>query len=221
VSRCACQGVAVTAPSPKDTYHHGDLRRALLDASMALVEERGVDGLTLREVARRAGVSHNAPYHHFPDKAAIVEALALEGYEMLLAEELAAIDPADAVPDRIRALGRAYVGFAVAHPARFTVMNRPELRRAGEVTEVHAAGMASEGPLFAAIDEGQADGSIAPGDREALALGAWAAVHGLSVLLVDGPLRELVPGGPALTAMIDQVLDVILEGLAARPRAPR
>ena len=83
------------------------------------------------------------------------------------------------MPDRIRALGRAYVGFAVAHPARFTLMNRPELRRAGEVTEVHAAGMASEGPLFAAIDDGQADGSIAAGDREALALGAWAAVHGL------------------------------------------
>jgi len=185
---------------------------------MDLVEERGIDGLTLREVARRAGVSHNAPYHHFADKAAIVEALALEGYEMLLADERSSVDTAAAVPERIRALGRAYVGFAVANPSRFTLMNRPELRRAGEVTDVHAAGMASEGPLFAAIDDGQADGSIIPGDREALALGAWAAVHGLSVLLVDGPLRELAPRGPALAVMIDRVLGVILDGLAARPR---
>ncbi|MGZ5326892.1 MAG: TetR/AcrR family transcriptional regulator [Actinomycetota bacterium] len=212
----------MTTSSPTSgAYHHGDLRCALLDAAMGLVEERGVHGLTLREVARRAGVSHNAPYHHFADKAAVVEALALEGYEMLLADELAAIDPSDAIYDRIRALGRAYIGFAVANPARFTVMNRPELRRAGQVTEVHAAGMASEGPLFAAIDEGQADGSIAPGDREALALGAWAAVHGLSVLLVDGPLRELGPRGSALVPMIDQVLDVILDGLATRPSSPR
>jgi AcrR family transcriptional regulator len=211
------QGVCVIARPAKGAYHHGDLRRTLLDASMALVEERGVDGLTLREVARRAGVSHNAPYHHFADKAAVVEALALEGYEMLLAVERAAVDPADGVPERIRALGRAYVGFAVAHPARFTLMNRPELRRAGEVTDVHAAGTASEGPLFEAIDAGQADGSIARGDRDALALGAWAAVHGLSVLLVDGPLRELVPRGPALGSIIDQVLDVILDGLVARP----
>jgi len=184
---------------------------------MGLVEERGVEGLTLREVARRAGVSHNAPYHHFADKAAVVAALALEGYEMLLAAELDAVDAADGTRDRIRALGRAYVGFAIAHPARFTLMNRPELRRAEEVTEVQSAGMASEGPLFEAIDDGQADGSIAAGDRDALALGAWAAVHGLAVLLVDGPLRELVPPGAALTAMTDQVLDVILDGLAARP----
>lgn len=185
---------------------------------MGLVEERGVDGLTLREVARRAGVSHNAPYHHFADKEAIVEALALEGYERLLAAELEAAGVSDDVPGRIRALGRAYVGFALAHPARFSLMNRAELRRAGEVTEVHAAGMASEGPLFAAIDEGQADGSLATGDRDALALGAWAAVHGLAVLLVDGPLRELAPRGPATDTLTEHVLDVILDGLAARPR---
>jgi len=187
---------------------------------MGLVEERGIDGLTLREVARRAGVSHNAPYHHFADKAAIVEALALEGYEMLLAVELAAIDAVAPVHERIRALGRAYVGFALAHPARFTLMNRAELRRADRVTDVQAAGVASEGPLLEAIQEGQADGTLAAGDRDAMALGAWSAVHGLSVLLVDGPLRELAPRGPVTDAMTEQVLDTILDGLAARPPAP-
>lgn len=204
------------ASPTKDSYHHGDLRHALLGAAIELVEERGVDGLTLREVARRAGVSHNAPYHHFADRAAMIEALALEGYEMLLAAELGAVDPEAAVLDRIRALGRAYVGFALAHPARFTLMNRAELRRADRVTDVQAAGVASEEPLLEAIEEGQADGSLAAGDRDALALGAWSAVHGLSVLLVDGPLRELAPRGPATDAMTEQVLDVILAGLAAR-----
>ena len=125
MSRWACATLAASTDSLdlKDAYDHGDLRRALLDAAMDLVEQRGIETVsTLREVARRAGVAHNAPYHHFADKAAVVEALALEGYEMLLADELSSDDTAAAVPERIRALGRAYVGFAVAHPARFTLM---------------------------------------------------------------------------------------------------
>lgn len=201
-----------------DGYHHGNLRPALLDAARRLVEERGIDGLTLREVARRAGVSHNAPYHHFQDKAALVQALAEDGYEQLLAAELASVDPAATIPDQIRALGHAYVRFALEDPQRFTLMNRPELRREDEVTPVQRAGMASEAPLLDAITAGQEAGFLAAGDPGVLGLGAWATVHGLAMLLVDGPLRDLVPHDDTLTPLIDGVLDTILLGLEARPR---
>jgi len=207
----------VTATAKTDGYHHGNLRAALLDAAMGLVEERGIDGLALREVARRAGVSHNAPYHHFQDKAALVQALAEDGYEQLLAAERAAVDPAAAIPDQIRALGHAYVRFALESPARFTLMNRPELRCEDEVTPVQRAGMASEAPLLDAITAGQETGSLADGDPGVLGLGAWATVHGLAMLLVDGPLRDLVPRDESLAPLIDGVLDTILLGLQARP----
>ena len=208
----------MTAAAKTDGYHHGNLRPALLDAARRLVEERGIDGLTLREVARRAGVSHNAPYHHFQDKAALVQALAEVGYEQLLAAEIASVDPTQTIPEQIRALGHAYVRFALDDPQRFTLMNRPELRREDEVTPVQRAGMASEAPLLDAIAAGQEAGFLAEGDPGLLGLGAWAAVHGLAMLLVDGPLRDLVPRDDTLTPLIDGVLDTILLGLEARPR---
>jgi AcrR family transcriptional regulator len=210
--------MTVTA-ARKDTYHHGDLRRVLMDAAMRLVEERGVDGFTMREVARRAGVSHNAPYHHFEDKAAVVAALAEEGYEMLLADEMASIDPAAPVLMQIRALGRAYVGFAAKHPDRFRLMNRPELRSSDAVTDVQAAGAASEAPLIDAIAHGQRTGVFAQGDAEALALAAWSMVHGLAMIAVDGPMRAQVRSPRQLRSMTDAVVDVLLDGLLARPSA--
>ena len=210
----------MTAAPKTDGYHHGNLRPALLSAATQLVEERGIDGLTLREVARRAGVSHNAPYHHFQDKAALVQALAEDGYEQLLAAELAAVDEAATVPARIRALGHAYVRFALESPERFTLMNRPELRREDEVTPVQRAGMASEAPLLDAITAGQEAGSLADGDPGLLGLAAWATVHGLAMLLVDGPLRDLVPRDESLGPLIDGVLDTILLGLQGRPTLP-
>ena len=101
----------------KDAYHHGNLRRALLDGSLAVIAEKGVEGLSLRDVASRIGVSHAAPYHHFADKTALVNALALEGMalmdtQMALAEEAAGDDP----KERLLGIGMAYVTFAVEHP---------------------------------------------------------------------------------------------------------
>src|SRR5512133_2304967 len=120
-----------TAPKPPGRYHHGELRRALLDASLAVIERDGVSALSLRELARRLGVSHAAPAHHFPDKAALLVEIAREGYERFGAALAAA---ADAAPDddaRLAAIGRAYVDFALAHPATFRVMFGRELAELG------------------------------------------------------------------------------------------
>ena len=123
--------------SRSDGYHHGDLRRALLDAAAELLEQRGVEGLTLREVARRAGVSHAATYHHFVDRAALIAALVESGFRQLtLAMQTAAAAVGGGVPgstlDRLRAIGVAYVVFATQHPALFRLLCRPELFAASD-----------------------------------------------------------------------------------------
>src|SRR5262245_65147086 len=99
------------------TYHHGDLPPALLKAAGKILEKEGVGGLSLRELARRAGVSHNAPYRHFPDREALLAALAAEGFAMLGSAQREAAAAAG-----LRGMGEAYVRFALAHPQRFRLM---------------------------------------------------------------------------------------------------
>jgi AcrR family transcriptional regulator len=182
------------------SYHHGDLRRALLSAALTLVAERGLDGFTLREVARRAGVSHAAPYHHFADRAALVAALVEVGFQELGTALQAAGEGWEGAPlVRLQRIGMAYVQYAVEHPTTFRLLFRPELRlpvaplgeapmpdRPDLATAVQA-GLAVYHLLRDAVQACQAAGLVA-GDTETLALTAWCAVHGLSTLLVDGPL---------------------------------
>jgi AcrR family transcriptional regulator len=152
-------------------YHHGDLRRALLDTALEAITEQGPVGLSLREVARRAGVSHAAPTHHFRDKTGLLTALAAEGWGLLA-------DALEAVPDRAFAeLGVAYVVFATGHPAHFAVMRAPGLVRADDPELVAAEHRAGE-----ALTVDQDD---RPRDRS-IALAGWAMVHGLSALILEG-----------------------------------
>lgn len=205
-----------TRTSRRDGYHHGDLRRALLDAARELVAERGVEGLTLRATARRAGVSHAAPYHHFADLHDLVAALAVEGLTRLRDEQReVAARPGTAV-ERIRALGVAYVRFALDDPFLFRLMWRPELRGDAGPTAVDEAGAESYAPLVTAIADGQTSGELVDGDAAGLALGAWSAVHGLAVLLVDGPLRRQVDAWDDAAPLVDAVIRVVLEGLRRR-----
>jgi AcrR family transcriptional regulator len=150
------------------TYHHGDLRSALLHSAGELLEEQGLESLSLREAARRAGVSHNAPYRHFPDRDALLAALAAEGFDML----------AGALGDRAgREMGEAYVRFALEHPNRFRLMfgGRLKLERHRELAS--AARRTYEG-LVAAFHDLPSP--------EIAAAAAWSLVHGLAQLLLDG-----------------------------------
>jgi AcrR family transcriptional regulator len=199
-----------------DGYHHGNLRRALLDAAAELVAERGVEALTLREVARRAGVSHAAPYHHFSDLSAMITALAVEGLAALRDDQVTTAGAYASPPQRIRALGTAYVRFALDDPARFRLMWRPELRGDAEPTLVDRVGEASYAPLLEAIAEGQATGDLIEGEVTGLALGAWSAVHGLALLMVDGPLRLQIGDWADAEPRVAAVVDVVLDGLRRR-----
>jgi AcrR family transcriptional regulator len=183
----------------RDRYHHGDLPRSLIQAGLQVLAERGVDALTLREIARRAKVSQAAPYHHFADKADLVSAIVQHGFEDFAGALRAGADAAsgDAL-QRLSGMGLAYVRFAVASPALFRLLFRPELR-GGTRDEPAAEAMERAGSaayqvfldaVRAAVEEGSVQGSV-----EDVAVAALSAVHGLSTLLVDGPidLRQRPP----------------------------
>jgi AcrR family transcriptional regulator len=202
------------------TYHHGDLRNVLLASARELAAEGSIDGFRLREVARRAGVSHSAAYNHFADKAALVEALATEAFETLAAAMNAASEFASEPATRLANAGVAYVCFAVTHPAEFRFMFRPEhcaREGAAESTEaLRRASNESYGILRDAVRTALHAGAIA-GDEETLVLCAWSTVHGLATLLVDGPqhYRELPLA--AVESLARAVTTTLLAGFATRP----
>ncbi|GAB3170463.1 TetR family transcriptional regulator [Micromonospora palomenae] len=167
-------------------YHHGDLRRALLDAAVQAIEESGPAALSLRDLARRAGVSHAAPAHHFGDKAGLLTALAVEGYDRL-ADELGGAG------DDLLEVGVAYVRFAVDHRAHFEVMFQPDLYR-GDDAEVRAA----RDRAHAVLRGGLAALPAAAPDRDALA--AWSIVHGFATLWLAGALPPEAGRDPEQTA---------------------
>jgi AcrR family transcriptional regulator len=157
------------------TYHHGDLRTATVQAAEKILEEQGLGALSIREAARRAGVSHNAPYRHFPDRDSLLAELAAQGFR-LLGDELRT--------RRGREMGEAYVRFALAHPERFRLMFGPQLRH-----ERHPAlREAAQHTYNALVSAFRADGAIA--DPEKAAAAAWSLVHGLAHLILDGQLKN-------------------------------
>lgn len=206
-------------------YHHGDLRRVLLDAAIKVVEKEGVAALSLHALARKAGVSSGAPYHHFESREQLLAAIALEGFTRLAdemrrgAEEAEAARRADesAADARLRGLGHGYVRFALAHRGHFRIMFRPELKAHVKPEQQGAIDESFE-MLGAAIARCQEEESIPAGDPRPLVLVAWAAAHGASVLWIDGPLREegLVADEDALGRTVADTL-LSLYRRAARP----
>jgi AcrR family transcriptional regulator len=205
-----------TSSQPKP-YHHGDLRRALIDASLALISEEGFNALSLREVARRAGVTHAAPYRHFADKEALLAAVAEEGFRSMAAQMRERMARESHPAERLIACGVAYVLFAVQHPAHFRVMFGPHF-----VDHSQHEGLGTEGSnsfelLVQCLTEGQQAGVLRAGDTLAMAHAAWSMVHGLSSLLVDGVLEQ--PGHPSADpeSLAVEQTRMLLDGLC-RPQ---
>ncbi|MEL7504454.1 MAG: TetR/AcrR family transcriptional regulator [Cyanobacteria bacterium J06554_6] len=171
------------------TYHHGDLRQALIDAALAIiVEDRDAANVALREVARRVGVSQAAPYRHFADKDALLAAVAEEGFQRLLK----ALDiDTGSEPNplaRLQSSGVAYVKFAIAHPAHYRVMFSTFRIEQGNDSSLNAAAGEAFAVMVDAISAGQAMGAIQPAPPRQLAWITWSLVHGLALLLIDRQL---------------------------------
>ena len=172
-------------------YHHGNLKQALLEASLDLLRTSGPGGFTLREVARRAGVSHNAPYRHFRGKEDLLAALAAEGFDRLTAAMTRAAEPASGALERFRLSGRGYVEFALKYPQHFAVMfDFPS--KFDQYPQARAAGEGAFGTLVGYVEACQAEHLLPPGDARPFALLAWSMVHGVAKLAASGrlPLRE-------------------------------
>lgn len=199
---------------PGKPYHHGDLRRALLDAALESIDEQGMEGLSLRGIARRAGVSHAAPYHHFSDRAALVAAVAEEGFRFLRQAMLDRIADVEEPRRRLQQVGVGYVLFAVRHPAHFRVMFSPEVTDKRTHPSLEAAAGAAFGVLSDAIHECQAAGALRERDIEVLSATAWSLVHGLAVLSLAGRLHVPCADPMDVEALTTTVTDVLWEGLA-------
>src|SRR6185295_17567887 len=174
---------------PPRSYHHGNLRRALLDEAIATIRADGVDGVTLREIGTRLGVSRTALYRHFADKRALLEAVATEGFRTLR-EQLIAAWEVDRGRAGFDAMGIAYVQFAVANPAHYRVMFGGSV----DVTTPLPPELATEsaGALQALVDALialQRDGAVRGDDAMTMARFVWAVVHGVAMLAIDGRLH--------------------------------
>jgi AcrR family transcriptional regulator len=201
-----------------DSYQHGDLRRALVQAGLKLLGEEGLPGLSLRAAADLAGVSHAAPYRHFKDKSALVAAIAEEGFHLLTASMRAELAPraADDVPTRLRAAGQGYVAFAVKHPAYFRTMfgGCPwPAKEDPDSAGLRAAGQEAYDALKGLVDEGLRTGALRPGDADQLAVAAWSQVHGLAMLIIDGQLAGAADSTPAVRALTEGSLFALERGL--------
>ncbi len=191
------------------SYHHGDLRTSILQAAGEILEKEGLDAVTLREVARRAGVSHNAPSRHFPDREALLAALAGAGFRTLSEAQRTALEAGGA-----RGLGEAYVRFALGHPQRFRLMfggrvsisSHPALKEAAMIT-------------FDSVVKAMATRVPGPGARDA-AVAAWSLVHGLALLLLDDRIAPAARAGRGDEDFVRQVLGMIRFAAGAAQDAP-
>ncbi|WP_372390981.1 TetR/AcrR family transcriptional regulator [Xanthomonas sp. NCPPB 3582] len=197
------------APSDRP-YHHGDLRRAIVDTALDLLQEENNWQFTLREVARRAGVSHAAPYKHFPDKSALLSELATIGFERLRGALLAAgTKGGTTLLEEVSAVSRAYIAFGAANPALYRLMFSAE---EGRVVGVHldAPAMAVFQVVVDLLQRGQVEGRVRQQPLDGQAAACWGMVHGMTMLAIDGLLvPEKVGPSP-----LDAALIVLVGGLA-------
>ena len=193
------------------SYHHGNLKKALLEASLAIIRKAGHEAFTLREVARRAGVSHNAPYRHFRDKEELLAALAAEGFDHLTAAMTKAAETGTTAKDRFQLIGRGYVQFALRYPQHFAVMFDVPMKP-GRYPETQKAGEQAFGVLLRHVEECQAEGALPPGDAMPFALMAWSMVHGVAKLAISGRLP--LPGTAEVLRFTEAATAALAQGLA-------
>jgi AcrR family transcriptional regulator len=205
---------------PRKPYHHGSLHSALIEASIALAREGGPDRVILREAARAAGVSHSAAYRHFADREALLAEVARFARNELAAEMRRRVNRAKDPRRRLRAVGTAYIDFALTEPGLFrtaftshpaTSRDTEDDRVTGREDPSHATAIADPFDVLGQVlDEAEAAGLLDPRRRPGAEIAAWSAVHGLAGLLLDGPLPTSAAG---IKFSRGQVLDLVERGL--------
>lgn len=190
-------------------YHHGDLKRVIIDTALKMLSESNGWQFTLREIARRAEVSHAAPYKHFPDKDSLLAELALIGFDKLRDDLTISIGPlaASTIEQLIAAAG-AYIRFGLANPSHYKLMFSADAGGAG-VVHLNERAMSAFAVLRDILKRGQNEGVFKKHPLEGQAAACWAQVHGLTMLSIDGLLLPEKVGANAIEA----ALRTLLEGL--------
>lgn len=183
----------------RTAYHHGDLQAALIEGGVAVLERDGLDALSLRAVARAAGVSHAAPYHHFADKAALLAAIAAHGFDLLHEEITGRVT--DSPADRLQTAAITYVGFAVDNPALFRLMFSGAVSPHEDHPELRTAAGRAYGHITTSLPD------------ETAAVAAWSLVHGLAMLLLDSQIEGAIPSRSAAEKRAREVTQLFWEGL--------
>ncbi len=201
-------------------YHHGALREALLQAAERVLERDGLAGLTLRAVAREAGVSHAAPTHHFGDLTGLVSELAATGFRQFNAAMAEACDAAALPPERLLARPKAYIAYAQAHPGMYGLMFRTErldYSRASlhEAAEKSFAGLAN---AVGAMRQEHIEGKALSLEQAAAIARAWSLIHGFTTLLLDGRIKDILDRLPEGTTA-EMLLDAMLKLAVVKPTA--
>jgi len=205
----------MTRPAPSSesrAYHHGDLRTALVRSALEILRAEGPEGLTLRAVARAAGVSQAAPYRHFADRRALVAAVAEEGFRRLHADMLEAFR-ANPGPQGFRQIAYAYVRFAERNPAEYRIMFGPEVARQDDLPALRETSHAVLDFVRQGVEGLQAAGVVAAGDPWRIAVSLWAMLHGLVMLFLDGQTDSI---GTSLDELVDTATGVLMYGMAGR-----
>ncbi|MDH6279860.1 TetR/AcrR family transcriptional regulator [Prescottella agglutinans] len=196
-------------PAHEQPYHHGSLRQELLTSAEATLERDGVDKLSLRQLARDAGVSHAAPGKHFRDRQALLDALAESGFQRMTGTlERAVSDAQPTARARFSSLANAYVDFALEHPGLLSLMYSNK-HAPGAAEAVVTAGHAAMELTVRLVSEAQEAGEMAAGDPESIALVAFATFHGVATLAVGGMLN-----GVPVDDVVDAASKVFWAGLS-------
>ena len=207
--------LAILQQPCRDSYHHGDLCNSLLEAADCLLEQTGAARLSLREVAKHAGVSHTAPYRHFKNRAALLEAIAIAGFGRLkiLMDQAEASAPDDSEA-QLRAAGLAYLQVAVNNPEHTRLMFGGMMKDVPEEGPLYAAAEESYAAIYRIIDTGRKRGVFGGTDTDTVVLAAWALVHGLTMLILG--TQKVNPVTPAeLDALTLSVTETFLHGIRA------
>lgn len=197
-------------PDPRP-YHHGNLRRALLDEALVLIGTEGVDALTLRKIGARVGVSRTALYRHFADKQALLTAVATEGFRELREQLVAAWEDGGRTPAASQAMGVAYVRFALDNPSHYRVMFSRFVDPEPQDPQLGAEAAGAFQALVDVVAKLQQDGLLRADETALLARYIWAVVHGVAMLAIDGQIPE--PGG--VDALMEYALQRLRTGTAA------
>jgi len=189
-------------PAPHD--QHGDVRRLVLDAALDIITSTGAESLSMREVARRAGVSHQAPYHYFGDRSGIFAAISEEGFT-LLAQAFRDVDFSNTSPAKAGFI--AYLSFARNHVGHFRVMFRNDICGVTDNEETANAASSAFDELLQMVAR-TIGSSVDPKAAHTFAFTMWSQAHGLATLVIDGPLPQKLPPGVSLEDQIDEVINL-------------